>query len=152
VLFPAVAVSTDASQTIPVRGLDEPCALQPTPGSELILVVDDEPMVLELCVEALHSLGYQSLQADNGEQAVRLFREHAHEVRGVILDLTMPKMNGVAALQEMRKIRPDVQVILCSGYNEQEAIRGYLKETPTSFLKKPFSLKQLQTELENMRA
>jgi len=157
VLFPAVdGITASGAPHGVLNNEPDPSgavgAVQPPPGSGLILVVDDEPMVRELCVEVLRFLGYQTLQAVNGEQAVQLFCEHAHEVRGVILDLTMPKMNGVVALQEMRKIRPDVHVVLCSGYNEQESIRRYLAEATTSFLKKPFSLKQLQAELEKMLA
>jgi two-component system, cell cycle sensor histidine kinase and response regulator CckA len=56
-------------------------------------------------------------------------------------------MNGVAALHEMREIRPDIHVILCSGYNEQDAIREELRDSPVRFLKKPFGIQQLQDEL-----
>lgn len=115
-----------------------------------VLVVDDEAMVRELCEDALEYLGYQSLAAEDGEQGVRVFREHQEQIGCVILDLTMPRMNGVAALQAMRSIRPGVKIILCSGYNEQEAIRNFREDAPTAFLKKPFSVQELSTLLERM--
>ncbi|TVQ98576.1 MAG: response regulator [Desulfovibrionales bacterium] len=116
----------------------------------MVLVVDDEVMVRELCVEALEFLGYQSMTAVDGEDGVRVFREYQEHISCVILDLTMPKMNGVAALQAMRSIRPDVKIILCSGYNEQEATRNFLNDAPTAFLKKPFAVKELSTLLKRM--
>lgn len=147
VLFPAVSSSGERNQTqISESGNLESQGADRT-GRSWVLVVDDEAMVRDVCVEVLEYLGYQTLSAMDGEEGVRLFQEHAERIGCVILDLTMPKMNGVAALKAMRKINPEIKIILCSGYNEQEAVRYFLDESPTLFLKKPFSVQELSEVL-----
>jgi CheY-like chemotaxis protein len=89
--------------------------------SGTVLVVDDEEAVCDLCRE--EGFGFTVLTAGDGEEGVRVFREHAGEITCVILDLTMPKMDGVAAFKKHTRIRPDVRVILSSGYGQQEALR-----------------------------
>ena len=71
--------------------------------------------------------GFSVLTAGGGREAIRLFREHRHEVRCVLLDLTMPDLDGAETFRELRRIRPDVRVVLSSGYGEEAAtgrVRG----------------------------
>jgi two-component system cell cycle sensor histidine kinase/response regulator CckA len=86
--------------------------------SGTVLVVDGEEMVRVLCNASLRRLGYQALQAVDGEEAIRVLQAHASEISAVILDLTMPLMNGVTAFKKMLQIKPDLKVILSSGYSE----------------------------------
>ena len=92
-------------------------------------------------------LGYDVEVAADGEEAVELFRKHAHEIMAVILDLTMPRMDGVATFDALRRISPDVKVILSSGYNETEATRRFAGHGLTAFIQKPYQLKSLSHEL-----
>ncbi|WP_051822611.1 hybrid sensor histidine kinase/response regulator [Desulfonatronum thiodismutans] len=111
---------------------------------ELILVVDDEEMVRDLSVEALGHLGYAVLTANDGVEAVRVFQEHHQRIACVLLDLMMPNMDGVTAFTELRKIAPDVPVVLCSGYSSREAEQRFAADRPGAFLQKPFSIDALR--------
>ncbi len=80
-----------------------------------MLVVDDEEIVRSLAKRMIEEAGFTVLTANDGEEAVHLFREHQHEVACVLLDLTMPKMGGEEAFQAIRQICPGARVILSSG-------------------------------------
>lgn len=111
-----------------------------------ILVVDDEEAVRTVAVRMLGRLGFDALVAADGEDAVSLVASGTEEVACVILDLTMPKLGGLATYQKLRSLRPDLAVILSSGYEQSEC--GSLPEGETPrFLQKPYSLDQLRTEL-----
>ena len=125
---------------------------EPTePGINLpsgtLLIAEDEPMVRLSTVEMLKSLGYRVLEAPDGLEAVELFRQHASEISAVILDLTMPRMDGREALREIQRLQPGTKVIICSGYHEQEAMQGTEARTIAGFLPKPYRLKDLQAVL-----
>jgi len=108
-------------------------------GEGLILVVDDEEIVRETAREILETVGFDVLLAADGVEGVEVFREHADEVRAVILDMTMPRMNGEEAFNALRQIRPEVRVVLSSGYNELEAIRAFAGKGLAGFLRKPYT-------------
>lgn len=112
-----------------------------------ILVVDDEEGVRQVCRMMLSSLGFKVLVAATGDEAIDVFRQHAEEVRCVILDLTMPRTDGVTTFREIRKIRSDAKVILSSGFAEREVLRKFDGEGLNGFLQKPYRLKNLQEEL-----
>lgn len=118
----------------------------------IILVVDDEKMVRSLCVEIMKLLDFSTLEAADGEEGLLLFRENSDTILCVIMDLTMPRMDGLTALHAMRRIRPDVKVILCSGYNSDDAVLQLTDKSPTRFLKKPFSITDLQAALTDILA
>jgi CheY-like chemotaxis protein len=101
----------------------------PRPGSAglkgigTVLVADDEEGVLLIASVILQGLGFTVLTAADGSEALQVYRAHKDEIVCVLLDLTMPKMNGDEAFRRMRAVNPDVKVLLCSGYSEQRAIR-----------------------------
>jgi len=113
-----------------------------------VLVVDDEELVRDLGVRAVRRLGYESIGAADGKEAIRLFRESAEDIVAVLLDLTMPRMGGLATFRELRRLDPAVAVILCSGYDEQEVSRRFQGEGVAGFVQKPYELRQLRKELE----
>ena len=119
--------------------------------SGTILVVDDEEVVRDVCAQMVEFLGFRVLRAANGEEAVTLFRAHSREIVGVILDLTMPQMDGVAAFEALRRIQPDVNVILSSGYDELEATERFAGRGLACFLQKPYELDTLKARLERVR-
>jgi len=112
-----------------------------------ILIAEDEPTIRLSTAQMLESLGYEVLETADGAYAVECFKDHAQEISAVILDLTMPRMDGREALREILKIRPDTKVILCSGYHEQEALQGTEAQTVAGFLPKPYRLRELQALL-----
>jgi PAS domain S-box-containing protein len=112
-----------------------------------VLVVDDEEMVRDLCRAIVEQVGFQALTAADGREALEIFHDHAAEIVCVILDLTMPWMDGVAAFRELRRIRPEVKVILASGYNEQEATQRFAGQGLAGFIQKPYRLQDLRDKL-----
>lgn len=112
-----------------------------------ILLVDDEEIVRDCCAQSLRHLGFTVLEAVDGLEAVEIFREHAEEIACVLLDLTMPRMNGAAAFQEMRRIRPSVKVLLSSGYDERTASRKFREKDLAGFIQKPYHIQELQEKL-----
>lgn len=112
-------------------------------GEETILVVDDEEGVRGVMKSTLERCGLRVLTATDGREGVAVFAEHSQEIAAVILDLTMPQMDGEEALREIRKLRPDARVILTSGFGEQEAAARLATENIAGFVKKPFKLTEL---------
>jgi CheY-like chemotaxis protein len=95
----------------------------------------------------LEHFGFRVLSAVNGRHGVEVFQEHEAEVAVVLLDMTMPEMNGEETFREIRRIRADVPVILSSGYNEIEATRRFTSKGLAGFLQKPFTPKELGQKL-----
>ena len=113
----------------------------------LALLVDDEEMVRTLGALLLARLGFQVLTAVDGYEAVTVFSEHASEITVVILDVTMPRMDGPEALREFRRVRPDVPVLVCSGYAEKQALSLFQDSASMGFLPKPFQSADLARAL-----
>jgi CheY-like chemotaxis protein len=116
-------------------------------GRGTILVVDDEEAVRAVSELILPTIGFTSLVAADGFEACKLLHKHCEEVVAVMLDLTMPKMDGVKTVQELRKIKPGVKVLLMSGYDEDEAVNRFTNEGFDCFLQKPFIRNQLRDKL-----
>jgi CheY-like chemotaxis protein len=115
-----------------------------------ILVVDDEEAVRDVCMEFVQRLGFHTLGAANGEDALMLVEEHTDEILCVLLDLTMPRMDGISAFRELKRLRPDIPVLLCSGYDEQEATHHFVGEGLSGFIQKPFGLQDLRGKIESV--
>ncbi len=118
-------------------------------GTQTILFVDDEEMLRSLSKRALEQFGYRVLLAADGVEAVRLYREHEHEIDLVVLDLSMPRKGGEDAFQEMHAINAGVKVLLCCGYNESLANKKIATENLVGFLPKPFGLETLAQTVQN---
>jgi two-component system cell cycle sensor histidine kinase/response regulator CckA len=111
------------------------------------LVVDDEQQVRELMVEILNLLGHKTFSAVDGKEAMEIFNNNP-DIDIVALDLTMPEMDGVETFQRMIQIKPDVKVILCSGYSPEEIKVRFTKGCiPATFLKKPYGLSALKSAI-----
>jgi len=119
-------------------------------GSGMILFVDDEKTVRTVGQRMLEMKGFDVITAKDGSEAVRLFREHHSEIRLIILDLTMPKMDGRETYQELRGISRDVPVILSSGYSEQEIEKHFDDGEIAGFLQKPYKLDTIIREVKRV--
>ncbi len=108
-----------------------------------ILVVDDDETVRVLCQKLVKRLGHQAVSAADGEEAVKLFEKEGDTIACVLLDLTMPRMDGLETFRAMKKMRPDVRVILSSGYSECESIQRFSGEGLSGFIQKPYNLREL---------
>ena len=119
------------------------------PGTGTILMVDDEEALRKVAKRALEQHGYHVLVAENGQEGVRMLAEHP-EVHCVILDLTMPVMSGDTAGPMMRSMRPDVPVILSSGYSEWDALLRIGPNVAAAFLDKPYAAATLVAKVEEV--
>jgi len=86
----------------------------------------------------LESFGFTVLTAQDGEVGVQVFREYQDEISAVLLDMTMPKMDGEECYRALRTIDPDVTVILSSGYNQQDATNRFAGKGLAGFIQKPY--------------
>lgn len=115
-------------------------------GRELVLVVDDEEVVRSTARESLLRYGFQVLTAEDGSRAVELFREHADEIALVILDMTMPQMNGEETFQALQAIRSDVLVLLSSGYSSMDGVSAGFTSALAGFIQKPYRPRELASK------
>ncbi len=107
-------------------------------GHGIVLVVDDEEDVRDLAQEVLERIGFEVLTAVDGREGVGIFKENSDKIDVVLLDMTMPRMNGAEAFEKMRAIRNDVRVILSSGYTEDEVTIDFTRQGFAGFLQKPY--------------
>ncbi len=143
VLFPVSQDSKDASR-IPENAASEWDGAR---TDEIILVADDEDTVCAVGKQMLERLGFKAMTAPDGRAALELFRKHGDKIACVLLDLTMPHMDGEETFRELRLLRPSVRVILCSGYNEQDATQRFTGEGLAGFLQKPYTMMELREKL-----
>jgi PAS domain S-box-containing protein len=140
VLFPATSATEREAAPEPLR----PGGM-PAQGFEAgtVLVIDDEVSVLETARAMLERHGFSVLTAGDGREGVETFRVHADEIRVVLLDMTMPYMNGEEVFRELRRIRPRARVILSSGYNELDATNRFAGKGLAGFIRKPYGMNDL---------
>lgn len=112
-------------------------------GEATILVVDDEESIRSMAAEMLDMLGYKVLTAADGREAVDIFKEQKNEIDLVLLDMIMPNMAGKETYRELKKITPDVKVLLASGYSQNDKTKEILDEGVLGFVQKPFGISVL---------
>jgi len=112
-----------------------------------ILIVDDEETVRDVVSQMLKQNNLKVMTAANGKEGVQLFKKHSDEISMVILDATMPEMNGEETFRELQMIKSNVRVVLTSGYNEQDVTSYFVGKGLAGFIQKPFSHEKLITVL-----
>ncbi len=110
----------------------------------MILIIDDDQSVRVLTERLIKTFGLSSLAAGTGEEGLRLFAAHESEVVAVVLDLTMPDLNGEETFARLRQINPRVPVIFTSGYDKGDEV---IRDGLTDFLQKPFKRDELRSKL-----
>lgn len=118
-------------------------------GDGTVLIIDDEAQVRKVGRMMLERMGFKVVESAGGRDALDYYRDHAGEVRLVLLDMTMPEMSGPEVFRELRRIRPDTRVVLCSGYSEQEATNRFEGKGLAGFLQKPFRTDELRTKVRD---
>jgi len=116
-------------------------------GEGPVLVVDDEPVVRRALGRMLQLLGFEMIEAAGGAEGIEIFRRNAGRIRAVILDLTMPNLDGVETLRRLRQVDPDAFVVIASGYAEAEVEARFRGKAPDGFVQKPFGLDALRKHL-----
>ena len=115
-----------------------------------ILMVDDEDLVLGTGVAVLEKLGYRVLEATSGKEAIEIFEARKHEVDLVILDMVMPGISGGQAYDSMKKINPNMRVLLSSGYSLDSEAKEILARGCNGFIQKPFTIDELSRTIQEI--
>jgi PAS domain S-box-containing protein len=134
--FKVLLPAAEQNQSTP---LDTTSAVTELGGEGLVLVADDEPIVRTTARLTLERFGYEVVLAENGKEAIEIFRRRAAEIRAVLLDLTMPLMSGEETLRHLKVIDPGVRVVLSSGFNEVEAVQRFTGKGLAGFIQKPYT-------------
>ncbi|HNX76791.1 MAG TPA: PAS domain S-box protein [Candidatus Rifleibacterium sp.] len=116
---------------------------QPLRGSGRILIIDDEPMMRIIAGGILEDLGYEVLTAENGRQGLEVFKQSDKSISLVILDMIMPEMNGRECFFELKKIAPDLRLIISSGFTRDEDLEKMKAAGAGWFIRKPFRIADL---------
>ena len=116
-------------------------------GSETILIIDDEEIVRDTWREVLEELGYSVLCADRAEKGLNIFSAQRETIDVVILDYILPEMGGNEVLLKLREMRPDVRVLLCSGYGGNERFGEFMDMERVSFIQKPARITDLTEQI-----
>jgi two-component system cell cycle sensor histidine kinase/response regulator CckA len=119
-------------------------------GTETVLLVDDEKMILQVAKRMLEKLGYVVLAADSGEQAVEVYEQHKDEIDLVILDMIMPDMSGGDTYDKMKEIKQKQKVLLASGYAANGQAASIMTRGCNGFIQKPFSIKKLSAAIRGI--
>lgn len=113
----------------------------------LILLVDDDRNILSLGQEILECLGFQVLVAEDGPQAVEIYRLHHPEIDLIVLDYLLPRMDGHQVLLQLRRINPEARVIMASGFFERADMEMLRQAGAAGLIHKPFRANQLEVQI-----
>jgi CheY-like chemotaxis protein len=149
---------TPSSSSLDVLLAPAAARADPRPGSTTsegkracVLVAEDEDLVRELAIEVLDANGFDAIAARHGGEALSLFSEHAEHIDAVLLDLSMPVLDGARVLGEMRKQKPSIRVVLTSGFDGPDD--GLTDaDGPISFLQKPYRAHKLVEQIRALLA
>jgi len=147
-LFPATTTSPSTKRA-PVFSI-------PTQHSSLtkkptVLVVDDEEDVRVACSMIFEEMGLKTLVASDGQIGIQVFQQHQHDIMVVLLDLTMPNMDGQQFFEYLQGLNATIPVILSSGYSEEEAMKRFHNPDMAAFIQKPYQVETLIAKVEEIR-
>jgi two-component system, cell cycle sensor histidine kinase and response regulator CckA len=119
-------------------------------GTERILLVDDEPKVLDICERFLKSLGYSVLTATNGFQALETYEKNKAIIDAVVIDMIMPGMNGRELFDKLRAIQPSLKALVSTGYSVEGEVSDLMTRGCKGYVQKPFSIRVLAKEIRRI--
>ena len=143
-LFPCLSVAADQQDQFAAEGLWH--------GSGTVLLADDEPTIRGLGQEMLEVLGFSVLTACDGRDAIEVYTRNRDEIVCVLLDLTMPELDGEQTFRALRVLKPDLKVIMSSGYNEQEVTQKFVGKGLSGFIQKPYKMVEMSRKLQEILA
>jgi len=118
-------------------------------GTEGILVVEDENLMIDVTLKMLKVLGYRTFSATNGTDALEIYRDKQNQIDLVMLDMIMPGMSWEETFRKLKEIRPDIKVILASGYSLNEQATRIMENGCRAFLQKPYNTGELSRTVRN---
>jgi two-component system cell cycle sensor histidine kinase/response regulator CckA len=146
VLLPAASVSASGRLQDPTQTVHS----LPQSGAGSILVIDDEDVVRRAARAALEHFGYTVFEASDGRDGADLFSRLHDRVSMVLLDLTMPRMDGHEVWRYIRRLRPDMKILVMSGFDEAEAKRQFSESAGLDFIQKPYTATALARKIRSV--
>ncbi len=119
-------------------------------GTETILIVDDQETIWDFLIEALQELGYSVLLAENGLDAVEIYKANPREIDLVLLDMIMPKQGGHQTFFKIKAIDPNAKILLSSGYVSEEEVKDLLNQGACGFIPKPHRLANMAADIRKV--
>jgi len=119
-------------------------------GTEMILFVDDDDIVIQIGKDMIESLGYEVWTAKNGKEAIEICKKNMDKIDMVMLDIIMPVMDGGETYDKLKGINPDIKVLLSSGYGINGQATEILNRGCNGFIQKPFDMKTLSKKIRNV--
>jgi len=119
-------------------------------GSETLLLIDDEDIIIDIGGQILERLGYRVLMARSGKEAIEIYRANKSKINMVILDMIMPDMGGGETYDRLKKINPEIQVLLSSGYSINGQASEIMNRGCNGFIQKPFNVEQLSRKIREI--
>ena len=119
-------------------------------GTETVLFVDDEDIIIEVAEELFKELGYKVLIARGGKEAVEIYEKNKDRIDMLVLDMIMPDMSGSVTYDRLKEIDPDIKVLLSSGYSINGQATEIMDRGCNGFIQKPFKLKELSQKLREV--
>ncbi|MES0371168.1 MAG: response regulator [Mariprofundaceae bacterium] len=119
-------------------------------GMGTVLIVDDDKAILTVASNMIERMGFQVLCADGGAEAMDLYDQHREQISFVLLDWSMPEMDGEAVAKALRQLQPDIKILLSSGYSEEMIMQNFATTDVTGFVQKPYSFEQLKYKLRDV--
>lgn len=118
--------------------------------SNAVLLVDDEQMVLEVGKAILQRLGHEVVTAESGEEALEKFDHHQDAIGCVVLDLTMPGMDGKETFSRLRDLAPGLPIIISSGLSAEQVAAQFEDGPTTAFIQKPYQIVELSSTIQSI--
>jgi signal transduction histidine kinase/ActR/RegA family two-component response regulator len=142
---------TSFSVYLPITGFVKDDIIEPADTNHMlqanILIVDDEELVISMLTEHLQSIGCQTYHANNGEEALEIVEQNKDDLDVVILDLNMPVMGGRAAFEKIMELKPDLKVLVASGYALDNSVEEMLQRGAHGYIQKPYSLDNIAAKI-----
>jgi two-component system, cell cycle sensor histidine kinase and response regulator CckA len=144
VMFPAL---DEAREDPGIRGSRPPVRNR---EQHTVLLVDDEALIRKSTRRIFEKIGYEVHVAEDGQRAIQIFQQHRDKIDLIVLDMIMPIMDGPATFRAAREIRPDIPIILCSGYSKDDSATELLKNDNVGFVQKPFSVGEISSRMSQI--
>jgi CheY-like chemotaxis protein len=119
-------------------------------GKETILLIDDEEMIIDVGSQMIELMGYQVMTAETGKNALEVFSENRDRIDLIILDLIMPDMSGRKVFESLRELKPDIKILISSGYSMEGEVKDLLNTGGDAFLQKPFNMNMLSEKIREV--
>jgi DNA-binding NtrC family response regulator len=122
----------------------------PQGNRESILIAEDDDILREMLREILQLNGYEVFDAQNGDCALKIFQEHRDRIQLLILDVMMPKLNGIEVYRELKKINPAIVAVFISGYPSHVIDTNMVHEEELTFIAKPFIINEFLEKIREL--